>query len=79
MFVIDIIKLYLKENGYDGLCHPETDCGCEIDDLIPCSNLNEYCEAGYKIFCKDCKEQECEYRDDKGWCIAIKKGREVER
>ena len=32
--VKEIVKKYLKENGYDGLVGNE--CGCDIDDLFPC-------------------------------------------
>ena len=46
MTVIEIVKQYLKENGYDGLCNE--DCGCVIDDLAPCEEMSEQCEAGYK-------------------------------
>lgn len=71
MTVKEIIVKYLKENGYDGLFEPDGECGCRIDDLIPCSELNEHCETGYKKLCTDCNEQECEYRHEKSWCIVI--------
>ncbi len=51
MKVIDIVKKYLAENGYDGLCQPGV-CGCVIEDLAPCSEMNEDCEAGYKGPCR---------------------------
>ena len=35
----EIIKEYLIKNGFDGLY--ADDCGCFIDDLMPCSS--EYC------------------------------------
>lgn len=35
MTVHDIVKAYLKANGYDGLCRE--DCGCGIDDLNTCA------------------------------------------
>jgi hypothetical protein len=25
----------LKDNGYDGLCNHEEECGCYFDDFIP--------------------------------------------
>lgn len=31
--VIEIVREYLIQHGYDGLC--DDDCGCEIDDLAP--------------------------------------------
>jgi len=46
MNVKEIIIEYLKDNGYDGLyCD---DCGCIIDDLIPCDNDCSHCVPGYK-------------------------------
>ena len=44
--VIDIIRDYLKTNGYDGLFH-DSDCGCKIDDLAPCGECMDDCEPGY--------------------------------
>ena len=53
----DIVKEWLTENSYEGLCND--DCGCEVADLMPCDQPNPYlCEAGYKIPCpgpEDCK------------------------
>ena len=47
MTVKEIVIDWLKEHGYHGLC-PE-DCGCGIDDLMPCGNeCMEYCEPAYK-------------------------------
>jgi hypothetical protein len=31
----ELIRLYLIDNGYDGLCNDE-ECGCLLDDLTPC-------------------------------------------
>jgi hypothetical protein len=63
--VQEIVEKWLKDNGYSGLfCD---NCGCEIDDLMPCSGdisgLNT-CEAGYKVHC-DTNCPECERND---WC-----------
>lgn len=46
----DIIAKYLNDNGYDGLCRPYGECGCGLDDLMPCDGENiAECEPGYKI------------------------------
>jgi len=34
--VKEIIKEHLKAIGADGLCNPYEECGCGIDDLMPC-------------------------------------------
>lgn len=36
MDVTEIIKVYLQKHGYDGLCNPDLECGCGVDDLQPC-------------------------------------------
>lgn len=36
MNCLSIVTHYLKENGYDGLCAPDLECGCGLDDLAPC-------------------------------------------
>jgi len=48
MTVYDIIKEWLKENGYDGLCAPDFECGCSLDDFMPCGQPSPTCEAGHK-------------------------------
>jgi hypothetical protein len=45
MKVIDIVRDYLKQHGHDGLCHVESECGCGLDDLAPCGDINGDCEA----------------------------------
>ncbi len=42
---LEIIKAWLKANGYDGLY--TEDCGCSVDDLAPCSESPADCMAGY--------------------------------
>lgn len=45
--VVDIVKKYLIDNGYDGLWNPEYECGCELNELMPCDiNMTE-CGPGY--------------------------------
>lgn len=46
MTVKEIVIEYLKKNGYDGLYND--DCGCALDDLIPCCDNIETCMAGVK-------------------------------
>jgi len=29
---------WLREHGADGLCEPETECGCGFDDFAPCGD-----------------------------------------
>ncbi len=47
MTVKEIVREWLREKGYDGLC--AEDCGCSVDDLMPCSGYgaSEDCMAGY--------------------------------
>ena len=42
----EILKAWLKENGYDGLVHAELECGCTLQDFISCSDPGEDCKAG---------------------------------
>lgn len=46
--VRDILAYWLRANGYDGLCNSDMECGCSLDDLIPCDSPCEKCEAGYQ-------------------------------
>jgi len=49
--VKDIVHRWLTEHGYDGLAGEE--CGCILDDLMPCEESGGYCVAGMKVPC-DC-------------------------
>jgi len=49
MDIKEIVVKYLKDNKYDGLCHPDTECGCFNGDLFPCDpHYNCDCQPGYK-------------------------------
>lgn len=48
MRVIEIVKAHLVENGFGGLVADGAECGCEIDDLVPCGHDCSQCEPGYK-------------------------------
>jgi hypothetical protein len=43
--VEEIVRDYLKRNKYDGLCN--TNCGCGIDDLMPCESYSGSCIPAY--------------------------------
>ena len=45
----EIAKAWLEANGYDGLCHGDTECGCLNDDLMPCGEPSMLCTAGYSV------------------------------
>jgi len=66
MTVKEIVAEYLKQNGFGGL-HGECDCGCFLDDLIPCGEGCDTCEAAYAIpaHCDTC-EADCDSRGEKG-------------
>jgi len=49
MTVIEIVKEYLKSNGFDGLCGDE--CGCGLDDLVACDGDFSQCSPAYKHKC----------------------------
>lgn len=70
MNIRDIIKEYLKAQGFDGL-YNEFECGCEIKDLMPCSEPDVNCSPGYK---KSCCGEDCIYGDqDTAWHIVAEK------
>ncbi|ULJ68139.1 hypothetical protein [Wielerella bovis] len=43
----EIIKIHLEQNGFDGLYNSAAECGCLLDDLMPCDQPNPNCQAGY--------------------------------
>jgi len=48
MDVREIVKHWLKENGYEGLYSDQ--CGCDLEDLMPCCNDGALsCQPGYKV------------------------------
>ena len=62
----DIIIEWLKEHGFDGLCMPDEECGCQIDDLVPCDSSPCLCQPGKKRM-----------RDDGDWVIETSEGRDL--
>jgi len=49
MTLEDIVRDWLLDHGYDGLCYPEEECGCGINDLMPCGQPSLNCVAGHRI------------------------------
>jgi len=45
----EIVKSWLETNGYDGLCDSDNECGCKLDDLMPCGEPGMNCEPGYEV------------------------------
>ncbi len=42
-----ILVEWLKAHGYDGLCAYE--CGCLVDNLMPCGSCPDNCVPGYNV------------------------------
>ena len=58
MTVQEIIKDYLKRNKWDGLCND--DCGCDVDELMPCNQYVGDCQPAVKRICGDKRKAGCE-------------------
>ncbi len=46
--VRDIVKRWLKENGYHGLYSDGGECACQLSDLQPCGENFSDCIPGIK-------------------------------
>ena len=50
MNVKEMLQKALREMGANGLCDPDEECGCALDDLAPCECLNLCeCQAAKKM------------------------------
>jgi hypothetical protein len=47
MTASEILKNWLIENQYDGLCN--RDCGCDVDDIAPCGQIGTDCQPAYRV------------------------------
>lgn len=45
MTLRQIVEQGLRAGGFDGLCR--ADCGCRLDDLMPCNEPGIDCVAGH--------------------------------
>ena len=43
MNISDIVRKYLTDNGFDGLCG--AGCGCHMDDICPCGGEGNFLEC----------------------------------
>ena len=68
MTAFDIVKKYLEDNGYEGLCGDE--CGCELADLFPCGEFGGDCVPGYKV---PCDPEECPAEGKCAWHMSTEK------
>lgn len=60
--VRDMAAYYLYTRGYGGLVNSDGECGCTLDDFMPCQAEGiGCCEAAFIFDCYRCaKQQECE-------------------
>lgn len=62
MNIKEMLIAYCKEHGFDGLCDPEYECSCGLEDLLPCGEIRfEECQSGIKV---PCKPDECKGCDE---------------
>lgn len=73
MNVRQIVEQWLRANGYDGLSG--LDCCCEVNDLMPCGEYVDGCEAGYKVPCPGAED--CAADGDCPWHINTSKPKGV--
>jgi len=46
---IEGLKSFMVKNGYTGLYQPDSECGCNLEDLQPCGEDWSECHYGYEI------------------------------
>jgi len=62
MYALEALRLWLEQNGYDGLVDDGGDCGCELSEFAPCDGEVGSCVAAHKV--------PCECGDDCEWHMA---------
>lgn len=77
MTIKTIVTRWLKKNKYDGLCLLEHECGCGLDDFMPCEPYwNCDCVPAYKRDRETCNracEEHIDYDDCMGECYGPNK------
>jgi hypothetical protein len=64
----EIIKDWLRANDFDGLFNGWMECACNLDDMYPCGEPQENCEAGWMTPCDgSCEFGNCD------WHISLEK------
>lgn len=68
----DIIRAFLESNGYTALANPDIECGCYLDDFMPCDGVVKECQPAYKIkaHCDNC-EAGCDGKGESEFCISL--------
>ena len=54
--VKELVAHNLRAMGIDGLYSEQGECGCSVDDLMPCDSPCDNCEPAVKVFCPCCGE-----------------------
>ena len=44
----DLVKRLLEINGFEGLYNADFECGCQLDDLVPCAEDCTKCRPGFR-------------------------------
>jgi len=68
MTIGEIVKKYLEDNGYDGLCN-YGECGCENSDLMPCDCVSNNCEASHKEKPTEDNYEDYDPEDNPDWVM----------
>ena len=58
--VIDIVKEFLRSEGFDGLYNPGM-CSCALPDIVPCGTVQTWCRPGWVMPCNGVECDNCGY------------------
>lgn len=69
-----IVEEWLEGEGYEGL-YNECGCGCQLNDLAPCDEMSQNCEAAFLFDCSRCgKRPSCDIADEEQpWLMSTDK------